>query len=144
WIEECSGSSQRLFNEAAHLPTGETGFARSGIDRHHPANSRGVTFLARGADDDVHDGIGHLTLTLVVTHFAKEERLNAEGELSFTPGLIEKNHLERIAVVAHGHVDHYSTLSSATTTNFFHFAVYRGLVAYVEIGEIEVLGSIQE
>ena len=143
WIEQWTGPSQRLLDEPAHLPTGETGLTRRGIDGHHPSHLGSVALFARGAHDDVHDGIGHLTLPLVVTHFAKEERLHAEGELTFTPGLIEEDDLKGVAVVAHGHLDHDATLASTTAAHFFHLAVHRGLVAHIEIGQIDSFGPIE-
>ena len=106
-IEQRTGATQGLLDEAAHLPAGEPGLARRRIDRHDATDARGVAFVARGADDDVDDGIGHLALTLVVGDLAEEERLDPDDQLALAPGLVEEDDLNDLAVVdARVDVDH--------------------------------------
>src|SRR5665213_439601 len=127
-IEHWSGAAQTLVDETADLPTGQSSFARRRVDRHDAADSRGVSFIARGSDDHVDDGVRHLALTPVVRDLAKEQRLDANGELIFAPTLIEEDDFERSAVVTDAGLDHDPTVLRATTFDLGHFAEDRGLL----------------
>ena len=141
-VEERSGATERLFYEATHLPTRQPRLSRRRVDGDDATDLRGIALLARRADNHVDDGIGHLTLTLVVADLAKEECLDPEGELLLAPRLIEEDHPQRVEEVAHHHLDDRPTLARPTRLHRLHLPEDRGLVADVEIREVDPLRAI--
>ena len=141
-VEQRSRATKGLFDEAAHLPTREAGLARGRIDRDHAADLGGVTFVATRPDDDVHDGIGHLTLAAKVGHLAKEEGLYADRQLTLAPRLIEEHDVQRVAVVGDAHLDHRLSLLRPPALHLGDLAEDRGLLADREVAEVDPLGPV--
>ena len=141
-IEERPGAFEGFLDEAAHLPTGDAGLARRGIERDDPADAAGVALLARGADDDVDDRVGHLARAAVLAHRTEEDGLHSGDELTGPPGLVEEDHLQGLAVVDHAHLHERASLARAPRGRGRHLGEDGGLVAHLEVREVHPTSAV--